>query len=124
MGGHGGATRGGCSELSREDNEIIKQCYKYTDATAQGVKRDACVYCEHKLLANNITKKVLHVAVCEAFWNKCKSDEPGSKALFNARDKIVLACVKYRDQSKALQKSSKFRLRFARLVHLYSRTIN
>jgi hypothetical protein len=48
----GDATRGGCSELSNVDTEIVKQCIKSTDAIAQGVKRDACVHCNHKLLAS------------------------------------------------------------------------
>ena len=103
-----GATRSGCSELSNADNEKIAESFECTDPTTQGAARDACVHCGYKVLKNNVTKKVRHIAVCEAFKKKCVGEEAGAHVLKGVRDRVVLACVKYTDKTKALMDASKF----------------
>ena len=103
--GSGGVTRDGCKHLTTEDNDALRECFEETDPTAKQEPREICVYCRStKILSNNITKKLMHIATCGAFKEKCSGEEALSLASF--RDRVLLACDKYGSKTKFLEASS------------------
>ena len=63
---------------------------------------------QSQVVGNQHGKNGIACRSLRSLFEKCNSGEPDSHALGIARDTIVLACEKYREQSRALQKASRF----------------